>query len=381
MDWTSIHDQFEINRKKIWLNNCGTVPAGNHAVKAVTDFIKGYAKQGTLNPSGNPNHVRAEIKTILSRLLNCHPDELGLIHHTAEGMNFISHGLPLSPGDEVILLENEYPSNVYPWRHLREKGVALSTTPMETTPEAFFESLQKRITQRTRVIAISAVHWCTGMPLPVHDVGRLCREREIYFVLDGAQGVGMRPIDVKRDCIDFMAFSAWKWLTGPIGLGGLYIARERLDSIKPIFVGTDSVVDDEAYLPYKDDLKPSVDRFTISTPNICDWVYFLASLRFLEDIGFEAVRERIFTLSRRLSDGLASLGYRVLTTDFPGHSTGIVVFEKDGISTEAIFERLKENGVVAAQRLDRVRLSPHVYLLPEQIDETLSVLEASSIND
>lgn len=375
MDWTSIHDQFAINSEKIWLNNCGTVPAGNHAVKAVTDFMNGYAKRGTLNPAGNPNRIRTGIKTILAGLLNCHTDEVGLIHHTAEGMNFISHGLPLSPGDEVILLENEYPSNVYPWRHLLKKGITLTTTPMASTPEAFLESLKQRITRRTRVIALSAVHWCTGMPLPIHDVGRLCRERKIFFVLDGAQGVGMQPIDVKRDCIDFMAFSAWKWLTGPIGLGGLYVDRERLETIEPLFIGTDSVVDEETYLPYKDELKPTTDRFTISTPNICDWVYFLASLRFLEGIGFETVRERIYFLSRRLSDGLAGLGYRVMATDFPGHPTGIVVFEKEGISTDAMFQQLKENGVVAAQRLGRVRLSPHVYLLPEQIDEALSVLE------
>ena len=155
----------------------------------------------------------------------------------------------------------------------------------------------------------------------------------------------------------------------------MYIARERLESIKPIFIGTESVVDDEAYLPYKDELKSTTDRFTLSTPNICDWVYFLASLRFLDEIGFDAVRKRIFTLSRRLTEGLTELGFRVLAADFPNHPTGIVVFDKAGTPTEAVFQRLKENRIVAAQRLGRIRLSPHVYLLPDQIDKALSFLE------
>jgi len=375
INWTAIYKAYPVNKEMIWLNNCGTTPAGKHIVKALSRFMEGYAQKGVLTEIAVYPEVQNNIKKILGNLLNCSPDELSLIHNTAEGMNFISHGLNLSSEDEVILLENEYPSNVYPWRHLEEKGVKLVITPMESSPEAFLKALERLITKKTRVVSLSAVHWCTGMPLPLNQVGRLCIENGIDFVVDGAQGVGMQPIDTKKDNISYMAFSAWKWLLGPLGMGILFVAKEKLPGLKPVFIGTDSVVRADEYLPYKSELKPSVDRFTFSTANFNDWVYLEAALKFLDDIGFFAVRERIFELSALLSKGLTKIGFNVFSDKFPDYQTGIVVCEKPGVSPDVIMTHLKRNKIVAAERLGRVRFSPHVYNSPEQIDEVVRVLK------
>ena len=375
INWTATYKAYPVNKEMIWLNNCGTTPAGKHIVKALSRFIKGYAQKGVLTEIAVYPEVQNNIKRILSNLLNCSPDELSLIHNTAEGMNFISHGLNLSIEDEVILLENEYPSNVYPWRHLEKKGVKLIITPMESSPEAFMKALERFITKKTRVISLSAVHWCTGMPLPLDWVGRLCKEKGIDFVVDGAQGVGMQPIDTKKDNISYMAFSAWKWLLGPLGMGIFFVAKEKLPGLKPVFIGTDSVVSADEYLPYKSELKPSADRFTFSTANFNDWVYLEAALKFLDDIGFFAVRERIFELSALLSKGLTKIGFNVFSDKFPDYQTGIVVCEKPGVNPDVIMTHLKRNKIVAAERLGRVRFSPHVYNSPEQIDEVVRVLE------
>ncbi|MEE8554091.1 MAG: aminotransferase class V-fold PLP-dependent enzyme, partial [Desulfobacterales bacterium] len=187
MDWNSIYKAYPVNKEMIWLNNCGVVPAGKYIVEVLSRFMEGYAREGILTEVANYPKVKENIKGILSDLLNCSPDELCLIHNTAEGMNFISHGLNLSSEDEVILLENEYPSNVYPWRHLGKRGVKIVTTPMEKTPETFLKELKNLVTEKTRVISLSAVHWCTGMPLPLDQVGELCKEKNIDFIIDGAQ--------------------------------------------------------------------------------------------------------------------------------------------------------------------------------------------------
>lgn len=375
INWNTICKAYPVNKEMIWLNNCGTTPAGNHIVKTLSRFIEGYAKKGVLTETAVYPEVQHNIKKILGNLLNCSPDELSLIHNTAEGMNFISHGLNLSREDEVILLENEYPSNIYPWRHLEEKGVKLVITPMESSPEAFFKAFERSITKKTRVVSLSAVHWCTGMPFPLNQVGTLCRENGIDLVVDGAQGVGMQPIDIQKDHISYMAFSAWKWLLGPLGMGILFVAKEKLPLLKPVFIGTDSVVRAEEYLPYKSELKPSADRFTFSTANFNDWVYLEASLKFLYDIGFVSVRERIFELSARLSKGLTETGFNVFSNRFPSYQTGIVVCEKPGVNPDVVMSHLKKNQIVAAKRLGRVRFSPHVYNSMEQIDEVIRVLE------
>jgi len=375
INWTTIYKAFPVNKEMIWLNNCGTTPAGKHIVRALSRFIEGYAQKGVLTEVAVYPEVQNNIKKILGNLLNCSPDELSLIHNTAEGMNFISHGLNLSIGDEVILLENEYPSNVYPWRHLKEKGVKLIITPMKSSPEAFLNALERLITKKTRVVSLSAVHWCTGMPFPLNQVGKLCIENGIDFVVDGAQGVGIQPIDTKKDNISYMAFSAWKWLLGPLGMGILFVAKEKLTELKPVFIGTDSVVRADEYLPYKSELKPSADRFTFSTANFNDWVYLEAALKFLHDIGFVTVRERIFELSARLSKGLIKIGFNVFSDKLPDYQTGIVVCEKTGVNPDVIMTHLKKNKIVAAQRLGRVRFSPHVYNSTEQIDEVVRVLK------
>ncbi|MGA7143480.1 MAG: aminotransferase class V-fold PLP-dependent enzyme [Desulfobacterales bacterium] len=374
MNWDSIYKAFPVNQEMIWLNNCGTTPAGTHILTALSRFMEGYSRKGILTETARFPEVRRNIKSILSRLLNCLPDELALIHNTAEGMNFISHGLTLSAGDEVILLQNEYPSNIYPWRHLEKKGVKLITTPMETSPESFLKELKRLITAKTRAVSLSAVHWCTGMPLPLEQAGKLCQENNIDFVVDGAQGVGMQPLDVRSANIDYMAFSGWKWLMGPLGLGVLFVSRKKLNTLDPVFIGTASVINDKEYFPYKSELKPSADRFTISTANFNDWVYFQAAIEFIENIGFQLVRERIYELSAALRDGLADLGFNVFSDHFRDYPTGIVVCEKPGVATDAVMAHLNNNKVVAAERLGRVRFSPHIYISPEQIGTVLNML-------
>ena len=171
-----------------------------------------------------------------------------------------------------------------------------------------------------------------------------------------------------------MAFSAWKWLLGPLGLGVIFISKDKLSQLDPVFIGTASVANDQEYLPYKSELKPTADRFTISTANFNDWVYFEASLEFLQDIGFSTARERIYELSAYLQDGLSDIGFKVFSDHFQDYPTGIVVCEKSGVTTNAVMKHLKQNKVVVAERLERVRFSPHVYISPEQIDEVLRVL-------
>ena len=375
IDWSTIYKAYPVNKEMIWLNNCGTTPAGKHIIEALSQFMEGYALKGIITEIASYPKVQNNIKKILCDLLNCSLDELALIHNTAEGMNFISHGLKLSAEDEVILLENEYPSNIYPWRHLEKKGVKLVTASMERSPEAFLKALKRLLTAKTRAISLSAVHWCTGMPLPLEQVGKLCKENSIDFVVDGAQVVGMQPLDIRTANIDYMAFSAWKWLLGPLGLGVLFVSKEKLNNLDPVFIGTDSVVRPNEYLPYKSELKPSADRFAFSTASFNDGVYLEAALKFLSALGFPVVRERIFELSAHLSRGLTKIGFNVFSDQFPDYPTGIVVCEKPGVGSDVIMAHLEKNKIVAAERLGRVRFSPHVYISPEQIDEVLRVLE------
>ncbi|MDQ3000609.1 MAG: aminotransferase class V-fold PLP-dependent enzyme [Fibrobacterota bacterium] len=372
-DWDKIHSDFPVNEHLTWLNNCGTTPLGNPVRATVNRWLEEYGRRGAAATDFSYTGVKASIHLHLERLLNAHAGEFALVHHTAEGMNFISHGLSLDAGDEILLLENEYPSNVYPWEHWREKGILVRFMPMPARPEDVPAAFAAAAGPRTRVASLSAVHWCTGMPLPLEAIGRLCAERGIIWVVDGSQGVGLMDIDVKAAGIHYMAFSAWKWLLGPLGLGVLYISREHLESLRPIFKGTESVPHDNEYLPYKHGWKPSADRFAISTGSMTEWVYFDASLAYLADIGFDQVRDRIRFLAKRLSDGLRSSGFQIVS-DAWGRESGIVAASRPGLDPALAVKALKARNIIAAERLGRIRLAPHVYISEKQIDKVVAEL-------
>ena len=334
-----------------------------------------FSHQGAFNSDYQFSTLHKKIKSVLTALLGCSPGDVALIHNTAEGINFISHGLALKAGDEVLLLEQEYPSNVYPWEHLKEKGVLLSFIPNAFTQTDFLQNFKNSITPKTKVAALSAVHWCTGMPLPLREISSICKEHYIEFVVDISQGAGHIPICIDDWGISYCAGSAWKWLQGPLGLGILVIKKEKIPSLSHVFKGTDSVVSPKEYLPYQHELKQTVDRYVFSTPSLIDWVYVDASLSYLKKIGFDAIHSRIFALSRYLSDHLVGLGFSVLNRRFGPVESGIVVAEHGRLDSKEIVRNLKSLNIICADRADRVRFSVHICNTFKQIDKVISVLK------
>jgi cysteine desulfurase/selenocysteine lyase len=375
-NWQIYYDNYPVNQELIWLNNCGTTPVGKKTMGDVTRYLEAYSRQGVFNELEKYSTVKRRITEILSSLLNCSTEEIGIIHNTSEGINFISQGLNLYRGDEILLLENEYPSNVYPFQHWEEKGVHLKFIPMADSTAQFLQNVNSMISPKTKAISLSLVHWCTGMPLPVTEIGQICKDKDIEFILDGAQGVGLIPIDVKKMNISYMAFPAWKWLLGPLGLGGIYVAKDRLATMKTIFKGQSSVINADEYLPYKSEIRPGADRFEYSTGNFTDWVYWKSTLEMLSEIGFEKVQERIYTLKDYLADGLRKKGFQIYSDSFPDLKTGILACAKSGVDSAELVKKLRDNKVISAMRLGRVRLAPHIYNSFEQLDRVVELLNS-----
>jgi selenocysteine lyase/cysteine desulfurase len=375
-DWTEIARSFPVNERYVWLNSCGIAPAPTVAAEAVARYAAALTEHGVYAPGFAPKPIKDDIQGALARLLECQPHEVALVRHTSEAMNLISHGLELEAGDDILLLEKEYPSNVYPWQHWSERGVELRQVPLASSPAAFFECFEKMVRPKTRVAALSAVHWCTGMRLPIDAIARLCEERNILLVLDLAQAAGHVRVDIRRwRCC--AAFSAWKWLLGPLGLGVLVVPDQQLSLLRPVFKGTESVVNDEQYLPYKDELKPTAERYMYSTNPMLDWVYFRESLKLLERIGFEAIFSRLLELAAHLRAGLRRIGYDVPDYGADGESA-IVVASKRGWSAKAAAGALFARGIIARERDGRLRLAPHVFLTFEQLDEVVDALSGDA---
>lgn len=374
MDWLHFQKQFPVNEELIWLNNCGTTPANRRALKAVETFLRGYARRGILAAGYPP--LRQSIVQRLSEVLDCSPGELCLVHNTAEAMNQISRGLDLKTGQTLLLVENEYPSNVYPWRHWSRRGVRIETVPLGQSPEQFLENLKDFLTPAVGAVCLTSVHWCTGMPLPLAEAGKLCATKGARLIVDAAQGIGMLPLRPREWGISFLAFPAWKWLLGPLGLGGMFVASDALEALEPAFTGPGTMAFESRYLPYQQRMKPHAGRFEFSTPSLADWVYFDASLGLLAEVGWEALHSRILWAAKRLRDGLVQRGFTLAWERDDRPESGILAFSKPGLDAGRWARELTARGVVCTHRLGRLRWGPHAYLDEAQLDAALCALDA-----
>jgi cysteine desulfurase / selenocysteine lyase len=373
MNWEKYYELYPVNQEMIWLNNCGTTPTGKPILDSVKNFLDGYSKKGIMTEVEKYLPLKKYISETIANLIGASPDEIGIIHNTSEGMNFISNEFCFEKGDEILLLENEYPSNVYPFQHWEQKGIHLKFIPLADSEEKFFHNLVTSVSKKTKLISISLVHWCTGLPFPIQKIGDYCKSQNIELIIDGAQGVGLVPVDVKKMNIASMSFPAWKWLLGPLGLGIIYNKKENLEKRIPIFKGQNSVINADEYLPYKSEWKKGADRYEFSTSSMPDWVYFQASLKMLSEIGFENVQNRIYELVDYFGEILKQNEFEISKDKFES-KTGILSIYKEGIDLAKTVQTLKENQVVCALRLGRIRFAPHIYNSKEQFHKVLEIL-------
>ena len=374
MDWEALNQSFPVNEKYVWLNNGGTTPASRFVLDLLEEYQQEYSRVGVLTETFAFSKVRDEITSLLSELVRCSGDQLALIHNTSEGMHFLAHDYPFQPGDEVLVLDQEYPSNYYPWESLASKGVGVCKIEPHSNSEKFLDEFARALSGNITLVSLSPCHWCTGWIAPLEAIGKLCRERNVPLVVDGAQGLGMLDLDVNKHGYSALVSPAWKWLLGPLGLGVMYLEPGFLERLDFSFKSTGSVDDGGAYLPYNDRLWPTVRRYEHSTPNYGDWIYFLASLRMLHEVGFAKVRERIYFLADYLRQGLASLGCQVVQAP---EANGMVVFVKPGVPSARLHRQLMAGGIVGALRLNKIRWTPHVYLSEGQLDRALETVAAA----
>ncbi|MCC5816077.1 MAG: aminotransferase class V-fold PLP-dependent enzyme [Leptospira sp.] len=383
MDKLTFTESYSVNKHRIWLNNAGTTPVGDIPKKAVLNYLEEYSQYSIFSPSFSYSKIKAELLDFLAEIMEVDSKNLALIHNTSEGMNFLSKGLHLKSGDKIFLLENEYPSNYYPWEHWQRKGVSIIQIPMADSPSLYFDSIKQIISDHSEpncrsILSLSPVHWCSGIPLPMDEVSEFCKEEGVWLAIDGAQGLGNVKVTPKKWGAHFLAGSAWKWLLGPLGLGVVYVSDEALEELDPVFKGTQSVPNDLEYLPYKTAFKNTADRYEFSTPSFIDWVYWHASLKALQTLGFQYVQDSIHEMARYLCVGVESLGISHSWGMGNIYATGILSLDLNDLYTDKSSVEWKsllyENNIVVAERMNRIRVSPHIYLNQNQMDEFLNVV-------
>lgn len=372
VDLAAYRAGFPITERYAFLSHAAVSPLHQRVQAAVQSYLDHATREPFLAVFPQVMAQFAELKQRLARLINARsPDEIVLMPNTAAGINTAAVSLPLHPGDNVLVLDGDYPANIYPWQQLAYRGVLTKVVPQHQGG-LDLDLLVRRIDHRTRVIALSSAMFATGFRNDLAAVGQLCRERGIYFVVDAIQTLGAFPLDVQECHIDMLACGSQKWLLSTPGSGFLYVRRELIRDLVPgAYVGAASSVSGMNYLDYNLTLPETAERFTLGTPNVANNLALLAAVTLLQEVGIERITHQIATLVDALINDLQERGYQLAASTKPEHRSGIVVALVENPAVVA--QRLYEAGIVVTPRGAGVRIAPHFY---NTLDEVLRVGEA-----
>ncbi len=370
MDLAAYRSEFPIARTWAYLNHAAVAPLPRRVVRAMKRFLRDRQK-GELGLKVWPPPVMAEARALSARLLNASPEEIAFVGSTSDGLNLAAQALPIGPGDNVILCDMEFPANVYPWLNLQRRGVEVRIVPHDRgglTPERLAEYLD----ERTRVVTVSSVQFLSGFRADLPALARLAHEAGAALVVDAIQSLGVIPMDVRVAGVDILAANGAKWLLSPIGITILYVRREWIERLHPVYAYYRAVLSPEPYLHYDWTLRSDARRFEPSSPNV-DGIYGLhAALSLLLEVGIERIQEHILDLTDRLLAGLETLGVEILTPRERERRAGIVSFRTAEVVRD--YSRLRKARVLVSLREGYLRVSPHFYNLPAEVDRLLEAL-------
>ncbi|MET0398574.1 MAG: aminotransferase class V-fold PLP-dependent enzyme [Longimicrobiaceae bacterium] len=312
-----------------------------------------------------------------ARLVGAGEDEIALGWNTSFGINLAAQCLPIPAGSTVVVSDREFPANVYPWMGPGCPGL-LETVPADAAGRPDEDRLLERLDRGgVSVLSVSAVQFASGWRADLPRLGRFCRERGIFFVVDAIQALGQVPLDVREAQVDVLATGAQKWLCGPFGTGFAYVRRELLPRMQPSVVGWTSLqasADFGNLLDYRYDFVASARKFEVATPAFHDFAGMAASLEVLLEAGVDNVRAHVDGLLDPLAAWLADHPeYRVVSDRSAARRSAIFCFRPP--EPEATFAALAAAGVVCVLREGAVRLSPHLYNGADDVARVLEVLD------
>ncbi|HET6879670.1 MAG TPA: aminotransferase class V-fold PLP-dependent enzyme [Pirellulales bacterium] len=354
-----------------YFDHAAVAPLSLPAKSALVNWATEVAENGAVNWP----QWAAELEHLRRRaadLVHADVAEIALTHNTTEGINLVAEGFPWQSGDNVVMFDDEFPSNVYAWLNLADRGVEVRRVHGGDRPK--LDDLAKACDDRTRIITVSWVGYASGWRHDLAKLAEMAHERGALLFVDAIQGLGVFPLDVQQTPVDFLAADGHKWLLGPEGAGLFFTRREHLDRLRPIGLGWNSVVHSHDFSKIELCLKPSAGRYEGGTYNMPGLLALGASLEMLADYPPGKISRRVLDLTDAICDRLPSVGAVSTTCREPQQASGIVSFEIPGRNLAEVRRQCRERQVVLSCRSGRLRVSPHAYNNAEDIDRLFEAL-------
>ena len=385
--WERIRcEQFPVAQTWAYFDHAAVAPLPRCAADTVRELTADFEANGHAHWSGWRKRIEV-VRRLGAQLLNTSSRCVAVVRNTTEGISLVAEGLDWQRGDNVVVPDGEFPSNVYPWANLAARGVELRRVSIQRGVVGM-QQLDAACDQRTRLVSLSWVDFATGYRRNLADVARVCAANRCLLFVDAIQGLGVFPLDVSDIPIDFLAADGHKWLLGPEGAGLFYVRENRLSELRPLNVGWNSVRHAGDFANEAFDLKSSAARYEGGTYNMAGIAALGSSLEMWsryhmtpDDIARRLLHV-VNTVCDRLltkNSGLTLYSQRDARPDLigvSGHNSGIISLEyhrKSETPADCV-RRCKSQHVLINQRNGRLRISPHVYNNDADIERLVKCL-------
>lgn len=368
--------EFPVTGEKVFVAHAGICPIPRRVSEAIRDYAEQSTRgdQETLVPAFQMHRTRELAASVIGAELG----EVAFVGPTSLALSLIASGLSFEPGDNVLVYLDDFPSNVYPWLALAEKGVEVRFLKVEKLGGIHLEDVMEQVDERTRLAALASCHFASGFRIEVDAIGKALRERGILFCLDAIQTVGAFPTSVEH--VDFMAADAHKWMLGPCAAGLLYVRRELQDRLRPPIHGWHNLRCPDFVALDELEYQPDARRYEVGSANLLGLVGLHAALELMAEVGMKNIARELLRKRAWMTPALQEKGYSVLHAEAAeANSSGIVTLDRKGEDMNALHARLEAAKVMSSVRSDRsgnkyLRLSPHYYNTDEEMNRLLELL-------
>jgi selenocysteine lyase/cysteine desulfurase len=316
------------------------------------------------------------LREAFATLIHAEPEDIAIVAAASYGLSIAAKNLPMTKGQTVIVVEDQFPSNVYPWRErAMEVGASVRTLKRPAAGD-WTTTVLDAIDDTIAVVALPQCHWIDGSLFDIERISAVCRDKGIGFAVDVTQSVGAMPLDVRRIQPDFLATATYKWLMGPYALGLLYVSKrwqKEGRSIEHNWIHRKNSDNFARLVDYQDELAPGAQRFDVGErSNFALVPAAEAGIRQVLEWGVENIAETLRSMTQTIAERAATLGLDSVPSDRrAGHYLGLTM--PSGLPDDLPAELAKRN-VFVSVRGSSIRVTPHLYNDERDIDRLISAL-------
>lgn len=372
-------DNFSLDPDRVWINASHQGPLPDVAAAATAEMVRWKQRPQHMSTPAPFTEVPERLRAALAGVIGAAPASVALANSASYGLHVVANGLGLGAGDEVIVAANDFPSDILPWQNLADLGVVVRRV-RPAGRVLTVDEVGAAITARTRVVCLTWVHSLSGQVIDLDAIGERCRSDDIVFVVNGSQGVGGLPIDVRERPIDALASVGFKYLCGPYGTGLLWLGDRLVDRLRPSkLYWLSALTADDLARPHLDltdlELARGAARHDVfGTANFFNFAALAASVELISDIGVEEIHRHNVGLADRLVERLDPHRYEVQDRGPEGRRSAIVFVRPLTESLDDFGARLSAGGIDVAKRAGMARFSPHLYNDVTDIDRVIAAL-------